>query len=83
MRPPRSADHERGTAEIWGLVATAVFPEWTGQPSASAQGLPGRRALHPPRQQDSHVPSYTFQTEDFQLTDQRPGLAGLGLGGRP
>lgn len=78
MWPPRSADHERGTAETWGFVATAVFPEWTGRPSASAQGLPGRRALRPPRQQDSHGLSCTFQTEEFHLTDQSPGMAGWG-----
>lgn len=80
MRPPRSTDHERGGTETWGFVATAAFLEWTGRPSASAQGPPSRRALRPPSQQNSHSPSCTFQMEEFHLMRQSPGMAGRGVG---
>ena len=70
----------RGGMETWGFTAAAAFPEWTGQPSASTQGLPGRRALCPLSQQNSHGPSCSFQMEEFHLMHQSPGMAGRGVG---
>ena len=80
MRLPRSTDHERGGTETWGFTAAAALPEWTGQPSASAQGLPGRRALRPLSQQNSHGPCCSFQMEECHLMHQSPGMAGRGWG---